>query len=175
MGRVPEGAVALSFHFNTSRPIAGQTILKKKALAQSQPPRAQYLKEIPCSWHWPAALFRTMKSTDSFADKSAEFHLFIANSPLRSPFATFWRWLGFFNVMVLLFGTLLLMLAAGFKWGNDWGGIAVYLIISGLLGAFAFLTIAAVVQHLCNIDYRLNSNNKLLSQLLRAYGHEPEV
>ena len=97
MGRVPEGAVALSFHFNTSRPIAGQTILKKKALAQSQPPRAQYLKEIPCSWHWPAALFRTMKSTDSFADKSAEFHLFIANSPLRSPFATFWRWLGFFN------------------------------------------------------------------------------
>ena len=115
-----------------------------------------------------------MKSTDSFADKSAEFHLFIANSPLRSPFATFWRWLGYFHVIVLLFGTLLLMLAAGFKWGNDWGVIAVYLIISGLSGAFVFLTIAAVVQHLCNIDYRLNSNNKLLSQLLRAYGHEPE-
>jgi uncharacterized membrane protein len=42
---------------------------------------------------------------------------------------------------------------------------------SGMLGCFA---VAAIVQHLCNIDHRLNSNNKLLCQLLRAYGHEPE-
>ena len=41
MGRVPEGAVALSFHFNTSRPIAGQTILKKKAFAHVKPDRTR--------------------------------------------------------------------------------------------------------------------------------------
>lgn len=48
-------------------------------------------------------------------------------------------------------------------------------IIAGLSGMLSCFAVAAIVQHLYNIDHRLNSNNKLLSQLIRAYGHEPEV
>jgi hypothetical protein len=55
--------------------------------------------------------------------------------------------------------------------GDANAGVWIIAGLSGMLGCFA---VAAIVQHLCNIDHRLNSNNKLLCQLLRAYGHEPE-
>jgi len=118
---------------------------------QSRPPRAQYLKEIPCSWRWTAAVFRTMKSKDSGVAVAFVF-------------------LGGVNALVAILGLALLLLGGSGVTAN--AAITLIAGLSGMLGCFA---IAAVVQHLCNIDYRLNSNNKLLSQLLRAYGHEPEV
>lgn len=51
---------------------------------------------------------------------------------------------------------------------------AVAILIAGVSGMLVCFAIATIVQHLCNIDHRLNSNNKLLSQLIRAYGHKPE-
>ena len=117
---------------------------------QSQPPRAQYLKEIPCSWHWPASLFRRMKSKDSGVAIAFVF-------------------LGGLNGLVAILGLGLLVLG-----GDGVAANAAITLIAGLSGMLGCFAIAAVVQHLCNIDHRLNSNNKLLSQLLRAYGHEPE-
>jgi hypothetical protein len=79
--------------------------------------------------------------------------------------ATFW-FLGGINGLVAIIAVFALI-AAG---ASD----ATILIIAGLSGMVGCFAVAAVVQHLCNIDHRLNSNNKLLGQLLRAYGHEPE-
>lgn len=41
MGRVPEGAVAVSVQLNIPSPIAGQKILKKKAFAHVRPDRTR--------------------------------------------------------------------------------------------------------------------------------------
>lgn len=79
--------------------------------------------------------------------------------------ATFW-FLGGVNALVAAIALFAVIVA-----GVTNAIIAIIAGLSGMIGCFA---VAAVVQHLCNIDHRLNSNNKLLGQLLRAYGHEPE-
>lgn len=80
--------------------------------------------------------------------------------------ATFW-FLGIINGIVAVIGLFALFV--------DGGANAIIAAIAGLSGMITCFAVAAVVQHLCNIDHRLNSNNKLLGQLLRAYGHEPEA
>lgn len=79
--------------------------------------------------------------------------------------ATFW-FLGGVNGLVAVISLFALIVAGAAS--------AIVPIIAGLSGMIGCFAVAAVVQHLCNIDHRLNSNNKLLGQLLRAYGHEPE-
>ena len=79
--------------------------------------------------------------------------------------ATFW-FLGGVNGLVsviALFAVVFLGVANAI--------IAITAALSGMIGHFA---VAAIVQHLCNIDRRLNANNELPGQLLRAYGHELE-
>lgn len=106
-------------------------------------------KPIPwsCVWGASGAIVGGMKDKDSGVA------------------AAFW-FLGAVNGLIAIIALGLLIFI-----GEVTAGVWIIAGVSGMLGCFA---IAAIVQHLCNIDHRLNSNNKLLGQLLRAYGHEPE-
>lgn len=90
---------------------------------------------------------------------------------------TFW-FLGGANGLLAVIG-----LIVGFGGGN--AATAYTLLVGGLSGMIACFAVASVVQFLCEIAHRLGvlqnkaegleTNNQLLRQLLRAYGHEPEV
>ena len=90
---------------------------------------------------------------------------------------TFW-FLGGANGLLAVMG-----LIGGFSGGNT--ATAYTLLVAGVSGMIVCFAVASVVQHLCEIAWRLEvlqnkadsleTNNHLLRQLLRAYGHEPEV
>jgi len=91
--------------------------------------------------------------------------------------SAFW-FLGGVNGLVAVIG-----LIVGFSGGNT--ATAYTLLVGGFSGMIVCFAVASVVQHLCEIAWRLEvlqnkadsleTNNQLLRQLLRAYGHEPEV
>ena len=90
---------------------------------------------------------------------------------------TFW-FLGGANGLLAVIG-----LIVGLSGGN--AATAYTLLVGGLSGMIVCFAVASVVQHLCEIAWRLEvlqakadsleTNNQLLRQLLRAYGHKPEV
>ncbi len=95
--------------------------------------------------------------------------------PRDSAVASAFWFLGGLNALVAGIG--LLSLFSGGEWMIP--------VIAGLSGMLTCFAVAAVVQHLSEIAYRLEvlqskadmleTNNHLQRQLLRAYGHEPEV